>query len=49
MKQQYVITIDVDMTESEDPANLSATLIDAVHGAVMSVPGVTGCDMVGVA
>jgi hypothetical protein len=49
MAQQYVITVDVDDSKSDDPVSLSGTIADAVHGAVMTVPGVEGCQVVGIA
>lgn len=49
MAQRYIITVDVDMESADDPAALSGTIVDAIHGAAMSVPGVTQCDIAGVA
>lgn len=47
--KQYVITVEVDQTESDDPASLSQQLIQSVTECAEAVPGVTSARVVAVA
>lgn len=49
MTSQYIITVDVDMNDSDDPAMLSTQLVDQVTECALAIPGITGCKVVGVA